>query len=494
MRPGRQEAVRRVGFILNRVRPIHLIAFLCVILYGNWIVAIARFQPNMLFMDQWDYLNPLFNHEGWQSRFLQQQGPVREGLGLIITGWILEATAWDIRYDSLWGATMLLVATMLAARLKWKMTGTLRFSDAWIPLVFLSLGQFETVLSTPNQSHSVLPLALILLTANVWLSTRRAVRYLGAGALGVMLTFTGFGLFAGGIIGVLLAARLVRHALAREYRSLWSAAIGLTAIVVGWYRFSIGYTFQPAVEGFRFPWTPWTDYVRFIVLMLNLPSAHLGEASRHYLFGSILALIVAGTAVYTASLLVRRGTSVNDDVLVLCTWSGVLYVITTAVGRIPLGVTAGATPRYLSLMLPIWFAVYLLAARFPRRLLPAATLLLGLFALLPYSSMGRQPLAEWPGAFGVRPWQHDVMVFFGITKVVWADNYVATGSWESAQAAVVQPIHPSPAGSRFDEKLRFLREHKLTFFASPDRRSYLPWLADDRFKCPTVGSSPHACR
>jgi hypothetical protein len=86
------------------------------------------------------------------------------------------------------------------------------------------------------------------------------------------------------------------------------------------------------------------------------------------------------------------------------------------------------------------------------------------------------------------------MVFFGITKVVWADNYVATGSWESAQAAVVQPIHPSPAGSRFDEKLRFLREHKLTFFASPDRRSYLPWLADDRFKCPTVGSSPHACR
>jgi hypothetical protein len=130
--------------IARRVRPIHLIAGLSAVLYANWIVAIARFQPNMLFMDQWDYLDPLFNHDGWSAQFLQQQGPVREGLGLVITGWILDATAWDIRYDSLWGATMLLVATVLAIRLKWKMTGTIRFSDAWIPLLFLSLGQFET--------------------------------------------------------------------------------------------------------------------------------------------------------------------------------------------------------------------------------------------------------------------------------------------------------------------------------------------------------------
>ena len=472
--------------IAGRVRPIHLIAVLCVVLYANWIVAIARFQPNVLFRDQWDYLNPLFNQEGWRASFLQQQGPVREGLGLIITSWILEATAWDIRYDSVWGATVLLAATVLALRLKRKMTGALAFRDAWIPLLFLSLGQFETVVSTPNQSHSVLPLTLILLTANVWLSAQPAVRYLCAGALGVMLTFTGFGLFAGGVIGVLLAARVLRHALAREYRTLWPAAIGLAAIVTGWYRFSIGYTFQPAVEGFRFPWTPWTDYVRFVVLMLNLPSAHIGEAWRHYLFGSILAFIVVGGALYTASLLVRRGASLNDDVLVLLMWSGVLFVVTTAVGRIPLGVLAGAVPRYLPLMLPIWFAVYLLAARYPRRLLPATTVLIGLFAVLPFSSMGRQPLSKWPGTFGIRPWQLNAMVLFGISKVAWADNYLATGSWENVPSADVQMMHPSPEGSRFDEKLRFLQERKLTFLASPDRRDYLPWLADDRFTDPAA--------
>ena len=477
----------------TRVRPIHLISLLCAILYANWIVAIARFQPNMLFMDQWDYLNPLFNHDGWWARFSQQQGPVREGLGLIITGWILEATAWDVRYDSVWGATMLLAATVLALRLKWKMTGAIRFRDTWIPLLFLSLGQFETVVSTPNQSHSVLPLALMMLTANVWLSPQPVVRYLLAGALGVLLTFTGFGMFAGGLLGVLLAARILRHAFAREYRSLWPAAVGLAIVVAGWYRFSIGYTFQPAVEGFRFPWIPWTDYVRFIVLMMNLPTAHIGEAPQHYLFGSVLALIVAATAISTAWLWVRRRATLQDDVLMLLIWSGVLYVVTTAVGRIPIGVVAGTASRYMSLMLPIWLGMYLLACRFPRRVLPAATLLVGLIAVLPYSSMGRRPLAAWPGALGVRPWQYDVMVLFGINKVVWADSYLATGSWEAAQSAVVQVIHPSPAGSNFDGKLRFLRDHKLTFFASADRSSYLPWLADDRFKCPTVGSSPHRC-
>jgi hypothetical protein len=142
------------------------------------------------------------------------------------------------------------------------MAGPLGLRDAWIPVLCLSLGQFETVLTTPNASHSVLPLALILLAANVWLSPRPVVRYLGAGTAAVVLIFTGFGLFAGGVLAFLLGARIVRHALAREYREMWLATAGFMAVGVGWVGFARGYTFMPAVEGFRFPWTPWTDYLR----------------------------------------------------------------------------------------------------------------------------------------------------------------------------------------------------------------------------------------
>ena len=476
------------------LQPSHLLALLCVVLFANWLIAVARFQPNVMFMDQWDYLNPLFNGEGWWVRFLQQQGPVREGLGLVVTGWILDATAWDVRYDSVWGATLVLLATVLALRLKKKFAGAFAFSDAWIPVAFLSLGQFETVVSVPNASHSVLPLALMLLSANVWLSTSAAVRYLVVSATGVVLTFTGFGLFAGAVIGLLLAVRLLRHALSREYQSMCLAGIGLAAIIAGWVRFVDGYTFQPAVEGYRFPWTPLSDYVRFIILMLNLPTAHIGDGSRHYLFGSVLALIVIVTAAFVAWRWLKRGASLNDDVLMLLMGSSVLFVVTTAVGRIPLGVLAGTAARYLSLMLPIWLTVYLVATSSARRVRPLATLLVGLLAILPYSTMHRRAIAEWPGTFGTMDWQHDAMVFFGVNKVVWADNYLATGTWEAAQAAVLQVIHPSPAGSRFDDKLRFLREHRLSFFSAGDRRGYLPWIADDRFICPTSGSSPHVCR
>ena len=477
-----------------RLKPIHLISVLCAALYANWLLAVARFQPNMLFMDQWDYLYPLFYGEGLRTRLLQQQGPVREGLGLVITGWILESTAWDIRYDSVWGATVLLIATALALRLKWKVTGTIGFTDAWIPVVFLSLGQFETVITTPNQSHSVLPLALILLTANVWLSPRPALRYLTAACIGVALTFTGFGLFAGALIGVLLGSRVIRHGLAREWRSASVAALGLSTVIAGWIRFSEGYIWQPAVEGFRFPWSPWTDYVRFIVLMLNLPTGHIGTSSRYYLRGTLLGIIIAAAALHVAWTWIRRRPSLSDDVQMLLMGSGLLFMFTTAVGRIPLGVSAGTASRYVSLMLPMWLAVYLAAAMSYRRLLPAVTVVIGLIAIMPYSTMTHRPLSEWPGTLGAMDWQQDLMVFLGINKVVWADNYLATGRWESAQAAVVQPIHPAPAGTRFDDKLRFLREQRLLFFATPDRRDYLPWLADDRFRCPASGSSLHACR
>ena len=67
--------------LIRAPRAVHLIAVLCAVLYANWVLAVARFQPNVMFMDQWDYLNPLFNSDGWTARALQQQGPVREGLG-----------------------------------------------------------------------------------------------------------------------------------------------------------------------------------------------------------------------------------------------------------------------------------------------------------------------------------------------------------------------------------------------------------------------------
>ena len=472
-----------------------LLAIVSLLLFVNWLFAIARFQPNVMFMDQWDYLRPLFNGEGSWKLFVQQQGPVREGLGLVVSAWILQATGWDVRYDSVWVVTVLLAATILALRLKWKMTGSLRASDAWIVLFALSLGQYETVVIVPHPSHSALPLALTLLAANVWLDARTVIRYLGAGITAFLLAFTAFGVFASGAIAALLGARIVRHALDREYRAAWFAGAGLAVIVAGWLRFASDYVFDPSVDNFRFPWSPWTDYVHFIVVMLNLPTAQVGAGRGHYLLGTALMLVVAAAAIGIARVWLKRRPSLSDDVLVLLMGSGLLYVVTTAIGRVSLGVLAGFSSRYLTLMLTIWLAVYLVSATSYRRLMPLAMTCVWILVTLPYISMHRRPLAEWPGTVGVLRWQIDTMVHFGANKAQWARVYLATGSWESAQAAVHQPLHPNPGASRFDDKLRFLREHQLSFFRGrPDRGDYLPWLAANDFGCAAARSQPRHCQ
>jgi hypothetical protein len=475
-------------------RVLVVLGTICALLYVNWLFAIARFQPNVMFMDQWDFLRPLFDGEGSWKLFVQQQGPVREGLGLVVTGWILKATSWDVRYDSVWVVTVLLVATVLALRLKWKMTGTLRLGDAWIALFGLSLGQFETVVIVSHVSHSVLPLALILLAANLWLDKRSGVRYLGAGITALTLTFTAFGLFASGMIAVLLGARIIRHVLDREYRAAVPAIAASAVITAGWLLFSRGYVFEPSVSNFRFPWSPWTDYVHFIVVMLNLPTAQVGAGPRHYLLGTALMLVIATGAVGIARVWMKRRPTLNEDVLLLLIGSGLLFVITTAIGRVSLGTLAGFSSRYLSLMFTLWLAVYLVAATSYRRMLPLATICVWSLVVLPYTSMYQRPLADWPGTVGVGRWQIDTMMHFGTNKAEWARVYLATGRWESAQAAVLQPLHPNPGASRFDEKLRFLRERRLSFFSGqPERGDYLPWLAGDDFGCTAARSKPRHC-
>ena len=121
---------------------------LCVLLYANWVLMVARFQPNVIFWDQWEFYQPLFQDEGWWARAVQQNGPVREGLGLVVSGWILGATHWDMRYDSVWTASVLLLAAALAIRLKWKITGAIACQDAWIPMIRANLAATLSIAAT----------------------------------------------------------------------------------------------------------------------------------------------------------------------------------------------------------------------------------------------------------------------------------------------------------------------------------------------------------
>ena len=470
-------------------RAVLFIAALCALLYVNWLFVVARFQPNVMYWDQWEIYQPLFQGEGWWARVMHQNGPVREGLGLVITGWILDATKWDVRYDSIWGATALLLAAVLAVRLKWKMTGAIRLHDAWIPLLCLSLGNYETVLVVPQAAHSVLPFALILLAANVWLSPKPTVKYLVGAGVAVMLMFTGFGLFAGVALTVLLVIRAGRHALAGERRMMWLAVGGIALSAAGWAVFRKDYVFNASLENFSFGGAPWTGYARFIVRMLGRPLAAIEQPQAPYLVGSILALVLGCAAVRIAWVWLKDRPSPQNDVLVLLMGSGLIFVAVTAVGRVSLGPVAATAPRYLTLTIPMWLAAYLAAAMSGRRRVKVAAIACALaLAALPYVSVVRRPPAEWPGTAGLTQADLASVLHYGTNKAAWVDVQVATGSWEAAQASLRQFLHSNPEGTHMDDKLRFMRERKLSFFAGePERGDYMPWLADNNFRTLTAG-------
>lgn len=458
-----------------------LLGALWAILTANWIFAVGRFQVNVPVWDQWDFMNPLFKEQGWWALFDYQHGPHRQGPAFVISSWVLAASHWDMRVQSLWIASLLPLAALLALRLKWRLTGELRSSDAWILLTVLTIGQIESVTFTPNASHSVFPLLVLLAAANLWLNPRPGVRYPLAGLAAVCLIFSGFGIFGGALLTVLLLGAAIRAAMGGRWREAKLASICLAFAGVGWIVFSFGYRFEPAVVGFRFPWDPLSDYARFIALMLAHPAgtemAAVDSYPIYYLFGGLLTLLsvtVAGAIGWRW--IASREEPLEAGVLLMLIGTGLVYAANTAVGRIPCGPAFGMQSRYITLLVPLWLAIGCYALSRPRGMRVALLAVVWVIALLPYLYLIHRPVSQWPGSLGMTDFLLHSMEEETAKKGAWVSVCLKTGDWEEAQAEVGPVIYPYPENTNLSEKLSYLRDHKLSFYSSDDPAHYLPWL------------------
>jgi hypothetical protein len=452
------------------------------VLVGNWIAAVARLQSNVLFWDQWGFFVPVTQGSGWWGLFDRQHGPHRQGLAFVLTSWLMDFFRWDERVDSLWIVTLLLAAAVLALLLRRRISGPLRAGDAWIALAVLSLGQCESVITTPNASHSVFPLLLALVLGHAWLSGRPAVRYLGAGLCGAALAFTGFGMFAGAAAAVLLACALVSELRTPGGPGARLAAAGLAVSLAGWALFLRGYVFDPASPGFRFPWSPATDYARFWVLMLTAPAGWQEATPLHYAVGTGCALALA--AVLWASL--RTAFSGGPGartaaVVALLGMSSVGFCAYAAVGRVHLGVGAGLTSRYATLVTQAWLAWYLWSGAAAARARTCSQAALWILVLVPYLDLAHRPAAEWAGSAGMSDGTYAKTRGFAGQKLdfltVFALHQDADFVEREADAAVL----PGGFGGYLAAGLAYQRQERLSFFAHPEAPfGYAPWLAESR--------------
>jgi len=151
----RAEKARKWAATACVVSPLQAVAAAALLMGILFFRFVWTYSVNVFYMDQWRLLNPFLRHSpGISELFFFRWGPHREGVGLILNKVIYPLTAWNTRIESLMIGGAIFVAMLLAILLKHKLFGRVDYSDIAIPLMFLTLDQWETMVGTPNPAHS----------------------------------------------------------------------------------------------------------------------------------------------------------------------------------------------------------------------------------------------------------------------------------------------------------------------------------------------------
>jgi hypothetical protein len=430
---------------LKRVLPALTVTAVALILTIRLFTFISDYSVNVLYQDQWDYLDPLFQgHAGLVRLFLFQHGPHREGLGLIADSFLYPLTNWNARAESFLAGLCVLAAMLLALLLKYRLFGRLSYGDVAIPLIFLTPAQHETFLGAANAAYSAIPLLLTMLYCLSLQIGRYWLRYVVCLALNFLLIFTGFGIFMGVVtIGVFALECYWR------WRGMSLAALIAACASLG--SFFIGYRPDPAVDCFVFPYHDLLAYPRFTALMAARFAGLMTPVRLAEAVGALAMLGAAAVVSILAWRIVKARRFGNRQLVaaVLLAFS-ILFSVNAAVGRVCLGLPGAAwPPRYVTLLIPGVLAFYLCLQSLDRSGIRRT--LIGAFLLLLI-----------PGYVIVDP----IAGWYAQGKRAWADCYLATESVSSCNK--VFAIHPRPEETRLKEKLDYLKEHRLNLYSSDD--------------------------
>jgi hypothetical protein len=451
------DAVTRIQR-LERVLPALVVAAAVGILGFRFFAFIADYSVNVLFQDQWDFLGPLFDgHAGLWQLFSFQHGPHREGLGLIADKYLYRWTDWNVRAESFMIGASVFTAMLLALLLKYRLSGRLSYGDAAIPLIFLTMAQFETFIGTPNAAYSGFPLLLIVLYCLALLSPQYRTRYALCLSLNFLLIFTGFGIFMGAVtVGVFALEFYWRIRGASEVPLGVSLAATLVAVAsLG--SFFLGYRFQTAVDCFIFPAHNLGAYATFVALMAARFFGLMAPVGLAKTAGALIILFAAAIVFALALQLIsttgpssraggRRFRDVHLVSAVLLAYS-ILFSVNTAVGRVCLGLPAAAWPaRYATLLIPGVLAFYFSLQWFRSSVVRGT--LTGAFVLLLI-----------PGCLTVDPGVGS----FPRGKRAWTGCYLVTENISACNK--IFEIYPRPEQTRLKEKLDYLKEHQLNLYA-----------------------------
>ena len=405
---------------------------------------------NVLFSDQWEYMEAFFSHSpSWTELFFHQHGPHREGVGLVVDKYLYAWTSWNTRAESFLIFGCVFAAMLLAILLKKKLFGSLSYTDVAIPMMFLTMSQFATFVETPNAAYSGFPLLLIMLYCLALLRPRYQIRYALILVLNFLVTYTGFGIFMGLVTVGLFALECFWRARGVSDIPLRASLGALVLAIATLASFFIHYRFNPAVDCFVFPYYDLTAYPKFVSVMVARYLTLPGPAP--VIWAVCTASLLAGAAILVALAvrLVRRERFEPADLVVgvLLTYT-VMFCANTAIGRVCLGLPAALASRYSTLLIPGVLGVYL----YLQSIRLAAVRNIGLFVLIVLLIPGCLVVQLEPQALAR-------------SKRAWVSCYLLTDDIEQCDRTTGRWVYPRKEEVHLKEKLNYLKEHHLNLFA-----------------------------
>jgi hypothetical protein len=322
-------------------------------------------------------------------------------------------------------------------------------ADVAVPLILLTVSQWEVFVLVPNPSHGPLPILLVVAFGLAALARRPALRAVLLGLIAFVATQTGFALFLGVVALPVLAVLLAGAVRRREAIGAHVLALGL--VVASFAIFFAGYQLVPAVACFRFPDPqPWR-YLPFVSRMFLRVLELRGDGAAVVLGAALVAACGALAAREGWRMTASAGRDRRATVLFTFSAFSLLFAANATIGRVCLGPEFAAPTRYVPYLLPFYLALHVVLSDLPPSRASAAVL--AAFCLL----WATKELAWTPG------WSRPDARHWARHKAAWRSCYLATHDVRSCTAAhSLGPVDVD--ASRLEQKLRFMRDHRLGLY------------------------------
>jgi len=439
---------------------LYLRFFLVSTFFLIWFARFFQYSKNhvanVLYWDQWDFYQPLFSQLPVSDHFFWQHGPHRQGLGGVFLKFFSEWTSWSQFSLVYFLLALLFFAGVVALRYKKFLTGRWHFSDLLIPLFFFSMLLLGTFIGPVNPAHGVFPLILLMLVFPILAIDQIALRYACLLTVNFLLVFTGFGLFAGFAVPLLILSEILLSGywnkagilVVQIKRHGLPMLISVATLLFFFWR----YERRSASTCFVFPDPEPLKYFQFVFLQLSALFGYFNKRFAGQIVGAIIFILIAREVVSVilnpAAFKTRKEMHWWRVTFFVSAFSA-LFMFGTAVGRACFGLHAALFSRYFIYLLPLFFFFYLSLIRSNKFRAKIGLLLLLIFGFTRESAVYKN-------------FENDRLFAAANDRKNWIPCYL-----ERRNAAICDRLSQTelyPHTSEILGRLKYLEERKLMLF------------------------------